>query len=107
MHPDPLDARSIRDWCETNFRLERKGKQQPAAIKFPARIVDKAISNESNEFRVLPLFVNENVRWADVAGYVLAVSPSQVTSRIRDCDPILSDFVLNVGNAEVTVTDYV
>ena len=104
---DPLDARSIRDWCESEFQLDRKEKKRAALIKFPARIVDEAIAQSDEVFRVVPLFTEKNVKWADVAGYVLATSSSQQTSAIRDCNPISNDFVLKPSERVVTVREYV
>ncbi|MFO0980012.1 MAG: hypothetical protein U0996_26675 [Planctomycetaceae bacterium] len=104
---DPLDARSIRDWCESVFQLERKEKKRAVVITFPARITDEVIAKSNDVYRVVPLFTGKSVKWADVAGYVLATSPSQQASAIRDCNPISNDFVLKPSERVVTVREYI
>ncbi|MFY7876171.1 MAG: hypothetical protein ACOVQM_12040 [Pirellula sp.] len=104
---DPLDARSIRDWCEATFQISPQRTTRAPDQTFAVRLVDDAVAISNQDFNVVPLFTNDAIQWADVAGYVLAVSSKEIHDVLRETDATVNDFVLKPSALEVVMREYI
>jgi hypothetical protein len=104
---DPIDPRSIRDWVRVTFPQSARQSGEISARAISARVTDISIAHSNTHYRVLPLFGHSGVRWVDVAGYVLAESPSKFRSIIERMNFALCDFILKPADRVVAAEEYV
>lgn len=72
---DPLDPRIIHDWV-SEVGGERPPETQPRRRNsVPVELVRDTRSVPRQIFRVMPIQSESTVRWLDIAGHELAVSP--------------------------------
>jgi hypothetical protein len=96
---DKLDPRKIRDWAEVALPPSRS-KEPSAPAPFNVSLVRSAADYVKRTYRVVPVPANGEIRWCDLAGYVVAIGPVDTTMGkygIHD-----HDFELDVDTATIT-----
>ena len=96
-----LDPREIQKW----FRKITKSKREPkSGVKkrtIPVKPLAELKGLPSDEWRVLPVVMEDSINWYDVAGYPLA--NSEISAELSELSIKKGEYILHTSRNEVTV----
>ena len=100
-----LNPSTIRDWCKKRFPRKRGAVGQQGKVRYSAELLRDFSNQDKKEWRVIPVTLENDLVWTDLAGFPLAKSKKPKNWNPNDLN--IRDFILLDKEKSVISSAYI